>query len=49
MADKFKPVHMEFEGIQHIKNSDMIFPSTHWAIQSYFDVESQFVNFKSNE
>ncbi|UJR31771.1 hypothetical protein I4U23_019249 [Adineta vaga] len=40
MMDKFKPVHMEFEGIQHIKTSNMTFPSTHWAIQGYFDVES---------
>ncbi|CAF1074565.1 unnamed protein product [Adineta ricciae] len=38
-AEKFKPVHMELEGIEHIKTSDTIFPSTHWALQSYFDVD----------
>lgn len=31
---------MEFEGIEHIKTSNTIFPSTHWAIQGYFDVEN---------
>jgi hypothetical protein len=36
---QFKPIHMEFEGIQHIKTSDMIFPSTHWAIKGYFNVD----------
>jgi len=40
MNKLFKPVHMEFEGIQHIKTSDIIFPSTHWAIQGYFDVDN---------
>lgn len=33
-----KAVHMELEGIQHLKTSDHLFPSTHWAIQGYFDV-----------
>ncbi|CAF1009030.1 unnamed protein product [Rotaria sordida] len=40
MNNQFKPVHMELEGIQHIKTSDIIFPSTHWAIQGYFDVNN---------
>jgi hypothetical protein len=40
MATQFKAVHMEFEGIEHIKTSEVIFPSTHWAIQGYFDVDS---------
>lgn len=31
---------MELEGIEHIKTSDGILPSTHWAIQGYFDVEN---------
>lgn len=39
-AKQFKPVHMEFEGIQHIKTSDTLFPSTHWAIQGYFDINN---------
>ena len=37
---QFKPVHMEFEGIQHIKMSNIHYPSTHWAIQGYFDVDN---------
>jgi len=40
MNKQFKAVHMELEGIQHIKTSDILFPSTHWAIQGYFDVEN---------
>ncbi|CAF0736358.1 unnamed protein product [Adineta steineri] len=40
LNDQFKPIHMELEGIQHIKTSDRIFPSTHWAIQGYFDIDS---------
>jgi hypothetical protein len=40
MNKQFKAVHMELEGIQHIKTSDVLFPSTHWAIQGYFDVEN---------
>ncbi len=40
MNKQFKPVHMELEGIQHIKTSDILFPSTHWAIQGYFDVDN---------
>jgi hypothetical protein len=36
----FKAVHMEFEGIEPIKTSDHLFPSTHWAIQGYFDLEN---------
>ncbi|CAF4637060.1 unnamed protein product, partial [Rotaria sp. Silwood2] len=38
--NQLKPVHMELEGIQHIKTSDIVFPSTHWAIQGYFDVDN---------
>jgi hypothetical protein len=40
MSNQLKPVRMELEGIQHIKTSDVIFPSTHWAIQGYFDVDN---------
>jgi len=40
MNNHFKAVHMELEGIQHIKTSDILFPSTHWAIQGYFDVNT---------
>jgi hypothetical protein len=38
--NQLKPIHMQLEGIQHIKTSDGIFPSTHWAIQGYFDVDN---------
>ncbi|CAF1309296.1 unnamed protein product [Rotaria magnacalcarata] len=40
MNNQLKPVHMELEGIQRIKTSDILFPSKHWAIQAYFDVEN---------
>ncbi|CAF3915183.1 unnamed protein product [Rotaria sp. Silwood1] len=40
MNNQFKPVHMELEGIQHIKTSDVVFPSSHWAIQGYFNVQN---------
>jgi hypothetical protein len=35
-----KAVHMEFEGIESIKTLDHLFPSTHWAIQGYFDLKN---------
>jgi hypothetical protein len=38
--DAFKPTHMEFEGIQHVKRSPGLFPSTHWAVQGYFHVQN---------
>jgi len=35
---QFLPVYMELEGIQRIKMSHLLFPSCHWAIQCYVDV-----------
>ena len=38
VTQQIRPVRMELEGIQHTKGSNDLFPSTHWAIQCYFDV-----------
>lgn len=35
----FQPVHMELEGVQRIKTSDHLYPSSHWAIHGYFQLD----------
>lgn len=36
--DQLKSVHMEFEGLEHIKTLNHLFPSTHWAIEGFFQI-----------
>lgn len=35
-----KTMHMQLEGLEHVKRSDHLFPSSHWAIEGFFQIDS---------
>lgn len=37
--EHMKSVHMQFEGLEHLKISDHLFPSTHRAIEGFFQID----------
>ena len=36
--DQLKSVHMELEGLEHLKTSNDLFPLTHWALEGFFQL-----------